>query len=62
MLVWNSDAVVILTEWNQFRALDLSKLKKFLTTPNLIDLRNIYNPNEIKQIGFNYKSLGREID
>ncbi len=58
----NSDAVVILTEWNQFRALDLSKLKKLLTTPNLIDLRNIYNPDEIKKMGFNYKSLGREID
>ena len=55
----NSDALVILTEWNQFRALDLKRLKKKLKTPTIIDFRNIYNPLELKIMGFNYFSLGR---
>ena len=55
-----SDALVILTEWNQFRALDLKKIKILLNYPIIIDLRNIYNPKEVKGIGFNYFSLGRE--
>ena len=58
----NSDALVILTEWNQFRALDLKKLKKLLNKPLIIDLRNIYNPEEIKDMGFKYYSLGRNFD
>ena len=57
-----SDALVILTEWNQFRALDLKKLKKILNKPIIIDLRNIYNPEEVKNIGFEYYSLGRNFD
>ena len=57
-----SDALVILTEWNQFRALDLKKLKKILNKPIIIDLRNIYNPEELKNIGFEYYSLGRNFD
>ena len=55
----NSDALVILTEWNQFRALDLKMLKIKLKKPVIIDLRNIYNPNELKNMGFEYYSLGR---
>ena len=54
-----SDALVILTEWNQFRALDLNKLKKILNHPIIIDLRNIYNPKELKELGFSYYSIGR---
>ncbi len=57
-----ADALVILTEWNQFRALDLKKLKKLLNQPIIIDLRNIYNPQEIKNMGFKYYSLGRSFD
>ena len=57
-----ADALVILTEWNQFRALDLKKLKKLLNQPIIIDLRNIYNPEEIKNMGFKYYSLGRNLD
>ena len=57
-----SDALVILTEWNQFRALDLEKLKKLLNRPIIIDLRNIYNPEEVKNFGFEYYSLGRNFD
>ena len=48
----NADILVILTEWNQFRALDLNKLKTLLKNPIVIDLRNIYNPIEMKQLGF----------
>lgn len=54
-----SDALVILTEWNEFRALDLKRLKKLLNKPVIIDLRNIYNPLELKSLGFEYFSLGR---
>ena len=54
-----SDALVILTEWNQFRALDLKKLKKILNKPIIIDLRNIYNIDEMELAGFQYHSIGR---
>ena len=57
-----ADALVILTEWNQFRVLDLKKLKKLLNQPIIIDLRNIYNPEEVKNMGFKYYSLGRNFD
>ena len=52
-----SDAAVILTEWNQFRALDLHRMKELLTKPVLIDLRNIYPLEEVE--GFDYHSIGR---
>ena len=55
----DSDILVILTEWNQFRALDFKKVKRLLKTPTLVDFRNIYNPKEMKEIGFNYFSIGR---
>ena len=56
-----SNALVILTEWNQFRALDLKKIKRLLKDPILVDLRNIYKPEELKEIGFDYHSVGRPI-
>jgi UDPglucose 6-dehydrogenase len=55
----NSDAVVIVTEWDQFRALDLERTKSLLKTPTVIDLRNIYEPNYMSERGFNYMSVGR---
>ena len=55
----DSNALVILTEWNQFRALDLNKVKNLLKNPILIDFRNIYNPQEVIQLGFKYYSIGR---
>ena len=55
----DSDILVILTEWNQFRALDLKKVKRLLKTPTLVDFRNIYNPKEMREIGFHYFSIGR---
>lgn len=56
----DSDALVILTEWNQFRALDFKKIKKNLRKKIIIDLRNVYNPKEIAELGFEYHSIGRQ--
>ncbi len=53
------DAVVLLTEWNEFRALDIKRTHELLTQPLMIDLRNIYNPDEMKSAGFVYHSIGR---
>jgi UDPglucose 6-dehydrogenase len=55
----NADALVILTEWNEFRSLKLDKVKSLLNQPVVIDLRNIYKRNEMEQAGFNYTSIGR---
>ena len=54
-----ADAVVILTEWNQFRALELPRLKDLLRQPLMIDLRNIYEPAKLAAAGFHYVSVGR---
>ncbi|MDR3509408.1 MAG: UDP-glucose/GDP-mannose dehydrogenase family protein, partial [Caulobacteraceae bacterium] len=54
-----ADALVILTEWDQFRALDLDRVKAAMTGSALIDLRNIYRPAELKGRGFEYTSVGR---
>ncbi len=54
-----ADCVVILTEWNEFKELDLSKLKKIVAQPVVVDGRNIYDPVKMKQLGFRYFSVGR---
>ena len=54
-----ADAVVILTEWNEFRNLELLKIKTMLKSPNFFDLRNIYEPEKMKRLGFNYFCVGR---
>ena len=55
----NTDAIVIITEWNEFRALDLNKVKEFLNEPIIIDLRNIYKHDSMKEAGIKYISVGR---
>jgi UDPglucose 6-dehydrogenase len=55
----NADALVIVTEWEQFRALDLDRIKSVMKQPVLIDLRNVYRPDEMAQLGFVYDSIGR---
>ena len=55
----DADAVVIVTEWDAFRALDLEKLAQVMKGNVLVDLRNIYNPVEVAQIGLAYTSVGR---
>ena len=54
-----ADALVILTEWNEFRALDLGRVRNLLAAPPVIDLRNIYKPAEMAEAGFYYFSIGR---
>ncbi len=55
----DANALVIVTEWNEFRNLDKEKMKKLLKEPNIIDGRNIYEPKEMKELGFNYICVGR---
>jgi UDPglucose 6-dehydrogenase len=54
-----ADALVILTEWDQFRALDLERVRGLMRGPVLIDLRNIYRPEDTRRLGFTYFSIGR---
>jgi len=54
-----ADALVLITEWNEFRALDLARVKSVLREPVLVDLRNVYSPDEMKEAGFRYSSIGR---
>jgi UDPglucose 6-dehydrogenase len=53
------DALVLATEWNQFRRLDLQRIKGLLKNPIFIDLRNVYDPDQMKRLGFNYCGVGR---
>ncbi|MBU1538666.1 MAG: UDP-glucose 6-dehydrogenase, partial [Alphaproteobacteria bacterium] len=54
-----ADVVVILTEWDQFRALDLDRVKQLMRQPVMVDLRNVYRPEEVRARGFRYASIGR---
>ena len=54
-----ADALVIATEWEQFRALDLDRLKRTMAQPVVVDLRNIYRPEDMAALGFTYESVGR---
>jgi UDPglucose 6-dehydrogenase len=55
----DASALLIITEWNEFRALDLERVKKLLAEPLIVDLRNIYRPEEVEKIGLKYVSVGR---
>jgi len=54
-----ADAMVIITEWNEFRGIDMERAKELMTAPIMVDLRNIYNPEEIVGHGFDYSCVGR---
>ncbi|WP_158914631.1 UDP-glucose/GDP-mannose dehydrogenase family protein [Caulobacter sp. S45] len=54
-----TDAIVIATEWDQFRALDFTRLKGVMRSPVMVDLRNIYRPEDMRSLGFTYSSIGR---
>ena len=58
----DADAVLILTEWNEFRALDLARVRQLLRQPVIVDLRNIYSPQDMAAAGFVYTSIGRPAD
>ena len=55
----DADAVVLMTEWNEYRALDLLRIKNALKSPVFVDLRNVYRPAAMQQLGFCYHSVGR---
>ena len=57
--VAGADVVVILTEWDQFRALDLDRIKLLVRQPVIVDLRNVYRPDDMRARGFRYTSIGR---
>jgi UDPglucose 6-dehydrogenase len=57
--VEGADVVVILTEWDQFRALDLDRVKQLVRQPVMVDLRNVYRPEDLRERGFKYVSIGR---
>jgi len=54
-----ADAIVLLTEWNEYRALDLDRIKSSMKDPVFVDLRNVYVPEDMKELGFHYHSVGR---
>jgi len=57
--VSGSEALILATEWNQFRSLDFSKMKGLLARPVVVDLRNIYGPERMRELGFEYTGVGR---
>jgi len=57
--VTGADCLVFMTEWNQFRALDMGKIKELMRAPKIADLRNIYDPPTVRELGFEYVGVGR---
>ena len=57
--VQGADALLLVTEWNEFRNLDMRKVKELMSSPILIDGRNIYEPKEMAALGFMYTGVGR---
>ena len=57
--VKEADALVFVTEWNQFRALDLIRIRDLMKSPKVADLRNIYEPEDMREMGFEYVGVGR---
>ena len=58
--VKNAELLIVVTEWNEFKELDLKKVKSLMKAPNLIDGRNIYSPEKAKALGFEYVGVGRK--
>jgi len=54
-----ADALVFVTEWNQFRALDMNRIRQSMRAPRIADLRNIYTPSDMRELGFEYVGVGR---
>lgn len=57
--VTDADALVFVTEWNQFRALDMARVRDLMRAPKVADLRNIYEPSDMHELGFEYVGIGR---
>jgi UDPglucose 6-dehydrogenase len=54
-----ADAIVIVTEWNEFKQLDMLKMKRLMRRPVIVDGRNLYDPAEMRRLGFVYRGIGR---
>ncbi len=54
-----ADLLIVITDWNEFKELDLEKVKSTMKAPNMIDARNIYDPKKMKEAGFSYRGVGR---
>ena len=59
--MYKRQALLLLTEWNEFRGIDLSKLKLLLKTPILLDSKNILSINDLHTLGFRFDNVGRKI-
>jgi UDPglucose 6-dehydrogenase len=57
--VAGADVLVFMTEWNQFRALDMDRIRGLMKVPRIADLRNIYEPADMRELGFEYVGVGR---
>jgi UDPglucose 6-dehydrogenase len=57
--VKGADVMVLVTEWNEFRRLDLARVKRAMRRKSIVDLRNVYDPATVKRLGFAYTSVGR---
>jgi UDPglucose 6-dehydrogenase len=57
--VTGADVLVVITEWPEFRGLDPRRLKQLMRQPRIVDLRNIFNPQEMRALGFTYEGVGR---
>jgi UDPglucose 6-dehydrogenase len=57
--VTGADALIFVTEWNQFRALDMTRIRDLMSKPRIADLRNICDPDDMRELGFEYVGVGR---
>ena len=57
--VEGADALVVATEWNEFREPDFARIKSLMRQPAIFDGRNIYNPQVLRELGFHYEGIGR---
>ncbi len=57
-----ADGLILVTEWNEFKNMDLKQVKTLMNTPILIDGRNVYDPVEVREVGFQYRGIGRGYD
>jgi UDPglucose 6-dehydrogenase len=58
--VTGADAVVLVTEWDAFRGIDLDRVAQLVSSRVLVDLRNVYNPDQVRAAGWHYSSIGRK--
>ena len=58
----NADVAVIVTEWNEFRGLDVKRMKTTLKSPIVVDLRNVYEPDVMREAGITYTCIGRGVE